>query len=294
MPRHHWLVALGACVSVLVGEMPVRSQAVLPLVHELNQEQLEQQGMMLIEDAIQLSRFQQYEWAIPRARLSTQLIPLRFESWYILGTLLVQEQEFEEGIKVLERAKGLESKESGIYSILGAAYFQSGDYESAIPELEAALGFGEESIEVLFDLGNAQFKSERYDAAIATYERSIALQDDFWPAINNIGLIRFEQGQLNEAIKYWERAIAINPDAAEPMLAVAVATYAQGNTTKGIELAKTALTLDNRYGDIEFLDENLWGVSLLEATETVFATPALESLLNDLAENAFQPEEMEP
>lgn len=294
MPRHQWFVALGACVSVLCVGTPVRSQAALPLVHELNQEQLEQQGMMLIEDAIQLSRFQQYEWAIPRAKLATQLVPNRFESWYILGTLLVQEQEFAEGIEVLNRAKRLDSKESGVYSILGAAYFQSGEYEKAIPELETALGFGDESIEVLFDLGNAQFKLERYDAAIATYKRSIKLRDDFWPAINNVGLIEFEQGNIKAAIEQWEKAIALDPTAAEPMLAVAVATYVQGNTTKGLELAKAALTLDSRYGDIEFLDENLWGEDLLKATEMVFATPTLQALFSELGENAFKPEEIEP
>lgn len=294
MPRHQWFVALGACVSVLCAGSPVRSQAVLPLAHELNQDQLEQQGMMLIEDAIQLSRFQQYEWAIPRAKLATQLVPTRFESWYILGTLLVQESEFEEGIRVLNRAKKLESEESGIYSILGAAYFQSGDYEKAIPELETALGFGDESIEVLFDLGNAQFKLERYDAAIATYKRSIKLRDDFWPAINNVGLIQFEQGKISEAIEHWEKAIALDPTAAEPMLAVAVATYVQGDTTKGLELAKEALILDSRYGEIEFLDENLWGAELLKATEIVFATPTLEALFSELAESAFQPEQIEP
>lgn len=294
MPRHQWFVALGACVSVLCTGTPVRSQAVLPLVHELNQDQLEQQGMMLIEDAIQLSRFQQYEWAIPRAKLATQLVPNRFESWYILGTLLVQEEEFTEGIRVLNRAKKLESKESGIYSILGAAYFQSGDYEKAIPELETALGFGDETIEVLFDLGNAQFKLERYDAAIATYKRSIKLRDDFWPAINNVGLIQFEQGKISEAIEHWEQAIALDPTAAEPMLAVAVATYVQGDTTQGLELAKEALILDSRYGDLEFLDENLWGEDLLKATEMVFATPTLEALFSELAENAFKPEQIEP
>jgi len=294
VPRHQWFVALGACVSVLCAGTPVRSQAVLPLIRELNQEQLEQQGMMLIEDAIQLSRFQQYEWAIPRAKLATQLVPTRFESWYILGTLLVQEGEFDEGIQVLNRAKQLNSKESGVHSILGAAYFQSGDYAKAIPELETALGLGDETIEVLFDLGNAQFKLERYDEAIATYERSIKLRDDFWPAINNIGLIQFEQGKISDAIKNWEEAIALDPTAAEPMLAVAVATYVQGNTTQGLELAREALTLDSRYGDIEFLDENLWGEDLLKATEMMFATPTLQALFSELGENAFKPEQIEP
>lgn len=290
MPRHHWLVALGACVSVFCVGTPVRSQTVMPLLQKFDQTQLEEQGLMLIEDAIQLSRFQQYDWAVPRARLATQLVPTKFESWYILGTLLVQQQDYEEGIRVLNLAQRLQPKEAGISSILGAAYFQSGQYEEAIAELQEAQQLGENTIEVLFDLGNSQFKLKQYDAAIATYEKAIGIQKDFWPGINNIGLIRFEQGRLDEAITHWQRAITIDPTAAEPQLAVAVATYVKGDQTKGLQLTRDALTLDSRYGDIEFLDENLWGETLLNATQTIFDTPTVQSLLDEIGNNAFQPE----
>jgi tetratricopeptide (TPR) repeat protein len=293
VPKHHWLVALGACASVLIMGTPVRSQTFLPLIHGINQEQLENQGLMMLEDAIQLSQFQLYEAAIPRARLATQLIPNRYESWYILGTLLVQQEDFEGGVRALSQAKRLDPKESGIYGVLGAAYFQSGDYAAAIPELEKALQLGDESIEILFDLGNAHFKLKQYDKAIATYERSIKLEPDFWPAINNIGLIRFEQGRFDDAIAQWQKAIAIDSTMAEPQLAVAVATYVRGDQAKGIALATDALNLDGRYGEIAFLDENLWGEQLLKATEELFATPALQAVFEDLTRKAFKPE-MEP
>ena len=273
---------------------PVGAQAVLPLTPAFNQEQLEEEGLKLIDDAIQLSRFQQFEWAIPRARLATQLVPNRFEGWYILGTLLVQEEDLEESIRALKRAKSIESGESGIYSILGAAYFQSEQYELAVPELERAIALGDESIEVLFDLGNAQLKLKDYNKAIVTYEKAVAIREDFWPAINNIGLIKYEQGKLDEAIALWEAAIEIDSTMAEPQLAVAVATYVKGNQEKGLELAQEALELDGRYGEIEFLDENLWGENLLKATEMVFATPSLQAVFDELTEKSFQPEEVTP
>lgn len=269
---------------------PGRSQSLLPLTQEFDQEQLEEEGFKLVQDAIQLSRFQQYEWAIPRARLATQLVPNRFEGWYILGTLLVQEEEVEEGIQALKKAKRLDSSESGIFAILGAAYFQQGEYELAVPELETALGLGDNSIEVLFDLGNAQLKLARYDDAIATYEQAIIQRDDFWPAINNIGLIQYEQGKIDQAIQQWEASVAIDPAMAEPQLAIAVATYVKGDRDTGLALAKAALELDGRYGDLDFLDENLWGEALLRDTETLFATPTIQAILQGISDSAFQPE----
>lgn len=291
MARYRWLVTLGACVTLLCTGTPVRSQSYAPLLRDLDTEQLEKQGMMLVEDAIQLSRFQQYDWAIPRAKLATQLVPTRYEAWYILGTLYVQQQQLDAGISTLQKAKRIAPKEAGIHSILGSAYFQNQQYELAIAELETALTLNdqkEDSVEVLFDLGNAQFKLQHYDAAIATYEKAIALQEDFWPAINNIGLIHFEQDRIDEAVTKWQEAIAIDPTAAEPQLAVGVATYIQGNRQKGLQLSEAALTLDGRYSELDFLEENLWGSQLLQATETVFKTPRLQALLDELAAKSFK------
>ncbi|WP_099239750.1 tetratricopeptide repeat protein [Synechococcus sp. BDU 130192] len=294
MPKHRWLVALGACVCVLwMGNSPVRSQAVLPLRRDFDQAQMEQQGLMLIEDAIQLSRFQQYEWAIPRAKLATQLVPERFEAWYILGTLLVQERELDAGIQALTTAKRLNPRESGVHSILGSAYFQQGDYEGALRSLKTATQLGDNSIETLFDLGNTQYKLKQYDAAIATYNQAVALDATFWPGINNIGLIQYEQGKVDAAIDSWQKAIALDPTAAEPQLAVAVATYTKGDRAKGLELTRTALDLDGRYGEIDFLVENLWGEKLIQATQAVFDTPTVQAFFTELDRRAFQPE-MEP
>ncbi|PSN05790.1 cytochrome c biogenesis factor, partial [filamentous cyanobacterium CCT1] len=43
-----------------------------------------------------------------------------------------------------------------------------------------------------------------------------------------------------------------------------------------------ALELDSRYGDLEFLEENLWGTDLLAATESFFAAPTVRALLAQL------------
>ncbi|MEB3224248.1 MAG: tetratricopeptide repeat protein [Synechococcus sp.] len=293
MPKRRWLVALGACVSLLCLETPARSQAVLPLGRDFDQPQLEQQGLMLIDDAIQLSRFQQYEWAIPRAKLATQLVPERFEAWYILGTLLVQERELDAGIDALLTAQRLNPRESGVHSILGSAYFQQGDYEAALRSLNTATRLGDNSIETLFDLGNTQYMLKQYSGAITTYEKAVALDATFWPGINNIGLIQYEQGNVDAAIKTWQKAIALDPTAAEPQLAVAVATYMKGDRNKGLELTRAALDLDNRYGEIDFLIENLWGEQLIQATRIVFDTPVVQALFSELQEKTFRPE-MEP
>jgi hypothetical protein len=63
------------------------------------------------------------------------------------------------------------------------------------------------------------------------------------------------------------------------MLAIAVATYAQGNRERGLALGEEALRIDPRYGEIDFLVENLWGSRLLEDTKKFLDTPRIQATL---------------
>ena len=105
MPKLSWLFSLFACVGLSSVVLPVRGQALLPYVPKLDSERLEQQGLELLQEAIQLIKFQQYDLALSRAELSTQLAPGSYESWFILGSLYVQQDKLDQGIRVLEKAK---------------------------------------------------------------------------------------------------------------------------------------------------------------------------------------------
>ena len=236
-----------------------------------------------------LVRFQQYELALPRAKLATQLAPNNFRGWFILGSLYVQQQKVDEGIRILRRARALAPDEAGILFTLGSAYFQKGDYSTSVNVLEKGLKLvKEDAPEALFDLGNAYFKLQDYSKAIATYEKSFDQEKNFWPAINNIGLVQYEKGDSQGAIENWQRAIAIDEKAAEPQLAVAVALFAQGQQESGLALGEKALAIDSRYADLDFLKENLWGESLIKDTETFLRTPQMQAVLARLGEPSLE------
>lgn len=234
MPKLNWLFCVLACAGVWSISLPATGQALLPYTPELNAEQLEQQGLQLAEEAIQLVRFQQYELALPRAKLATQLAPDRFEAWFILGSLYIQQEELDEGIKVLKTALTLAPEEAGIKFTLGNAYFQKGNYAAAATELEEGLTMKPDVPAALFDLGNAYLKLAKYSEAIESYEKAVAQDKSFWPAMNNIGLIEYEQGNIDEALERWQAAVAIDNEQAEPKLAVAIALFLKENKRKGL------------------------------------------------------------
>jgi len=283
MPKHHWFISFFACLNltaIAVGS--VSAQALLPYTLDLNSEHLEAQGQELIEDAIQLVRFQQYDLALPYAKLSTQLASEDYESWFVLGSLLSQQENFDEAIIALQRAYNLNPNEAGILLSLGSVYFQKQDYEMAAQKLEAALSLNPEAIDGLFDLGNTYLLLKRYSEAIEVYQKSVNIEPQFWPSINNIGLVHYEQGNPQKAIEYWQQATAVDDQATEPNLAIAVAWYSLGQKDKAFALAESALSLDPRYADLEFLRENLWGDRLLADTKIFLETPQIQALLEEL------------
>lgn len=259
--------------------LPVGAQALLPYSLQLDSQELEQQGIALFQDALQLVQIGQYQLALPRAQLAVQLAPNTYETWFVLGTLYVQQKELDKGIDILLKARSLAPEEAGISFTLGSAYFQKGEYNTAIGEIEAGLKIEPDAVEALFDLGNSYLMLERYDESIAAYERAIARDEEFWPAINNIGLVEYERGNPQGAVGYWRSAASLEPEAAEPQLAIAVALFARGNTEEGLRLGEAALEIDRKYAEIEFLRENLWGDRLIADTRQFLDTPQIQAFI---------------
>ncbi|TRV49821.1 MAG: tetratricopeptide repeat protein [Microcystis panniformis Mp_MB_F_20051200_S9] len=126
-----------------------------------------------------------------------------------------------------------------------------------------------------------------YNEAINSYQKALSEDKQFWPALHNIGLIRYEQGDTKAALKAWNEAVSIDNKHPEPQLAIAVALFKQGNKNQAIKLGQAALALDNRYGKITFLEENLWGKTLLQDTQLFFALPQIQSIIKDSSPTSF-------
>ena len=68
MFKNHWLLSVIACAGLWNTALPVKGQALTPYVPSLNAEKLEQRGLELAENAVQLVRFQQYDAALSQAK----------------------------------------------------------------------------------------------------------------------------------------------------------------------------------------------------------------------------------
>lgn len=279
VPNRKLVISALVLMGLLGMPRSVSGQALVPHALRLDQAKLQQQGLTLAQEAAQLAQFQQYELALQRARLATQLAPKSPEIWSLLGGLYLQTNDIDNGITALQKAQSLDGKSSAVLFALGSAYFQKGKYSQAAEYLKAGLQIKPNVPGALFDLGNTYLMLGQLSDAIAQYEKAITQEKNFWPAINNIGLIKYESGNVDEAIQRWQAASAIDDKAAEPRLATAVALYTKGDRQQGLALAESAIRLDNRYADLKFLKENLWGDRLLADTKKLLETPQIQAAI---------------
>ncbi|MGY6529914.1 MAG: tetratricopeptide repeat protein [Cyanobacterium sp.] len=282
MLYRHWLLSVLVMLGVTFNPARVKAQAVIPYTPDVNSEVLAPYGSQLLQDAVQLIRFREYDLALSRAKLAARLVPNQYETWFILGTLHLQQRNNQAGVDAFVRARELAPDEPEVLFALGNSYFQVGDYQSAVDTLRAGLALdGNGSAQVFFDLGNSYLQLQQFPSAIASYQKSFDLDEEFWPAINNIGLAEYEKGNKDRAIALWRDTMAMDESQAEPILAIAVALYHQGKQSEAIRMATQALKLDGKYGNFDYLILNLWGDNLMADTRVFFANPTVKRIVED-------------
>jgi len=279
VPKRSSLISLLVVCSLWSMPRAAYAQALIPHTLQLDAAKLEQQGLSLAQEAAQLAQFQQFELALPRARLASQLAPKSDKVWFLLGGLYLQTKNVDGGIAALKKAQSLNPKNGDVQFALGSAYFQQQKYQDAVGYFQTGLKLKPNDPEGLFDLGNAYYVMGKLPAAVTQYNKAVSIEKKFWPAINNVGLILYEQGNVPGAIKQWQSAVAIEKQAAEPLLAMAVALYTKGEHGQGLAMGEAALRIDDRYGDLDFLKQNLWGQRLLGDTKKFLESPRIQATL---------------
>ncbi len=145
-----WLLAILASVSV--GASPIRAQALLPHTTRINFGNLEEQALNLAREAAQLAQFEQYELALPRARLAVQLAPKAFQTQGILGSIYLRKERYDEAIASLTLAHQLKKDEPTILFSLGAAYLRNKNYPEAISNLKQGLTIDPKAATAMFGI----------------------------------------------------------------------------------------------------------------------------------------------
>ncbi len=128
------------------------------------------------------------------------------------GIRQYREENFEEAIEILKKAREKEPESSTAAFFLGMAYKQTMDFTNAAPQLEAAVTLFPHIREALTQLIDALYQTEKFPEAkkwIAVAEQeNISL-----PEVTYVkGLILAKENRNQEAVEAFEKAKKLNPE----------------------------------------------------------------------------------
>ena len=171
---------------------------------------------------------------------------------FVLGTILRQQNRFDEALDEFTESSLLMPSFAETHSQLSYLFYRTDDTDNALAEARTALSIDPANAEAYRYLGLALYADGHYDAALHAFdeslvrepERSVAnadayfdmgvthhdqgdmrraaiayrhalsLRPDFWEAHSNLGAVLHDQGKLDEAIAEYRSAKRLRPDEA--------------------------------------------------------------------------------
>jgi len=269
--------------------------AMVPYVFLPPPKGLEEAGLGIAEEAVQMLRLGQPEYAARLAELTVRLLPNDPRGWVLLAESQLRNDKSDLALYALAKAKALDPNNPGIWFAEGALALRNGKPTDALGLIQKGLQLDQKNAGAYFDLGNAHILLNQPEQALRAFNRAAALRANFWEAINNQGLVLFERGQRREAMNRWRKVLTIKPSVAESSLALAAALHSEQptNTTEAFQLAESALADDPNYVKEEYQKEQLWGPLLRDAARRLLAEPSLKPAVERAKANATGTQEAE-
>jgi tetratricopeptide (TPR) repeat protein/predicted DNA-binding transcriptional regulator len=130
---------------------------------------------------------------------------------------LVEEQDYAEILRLLERSKSSQGKAqqtklSNELFLEGLLFQMQGKWLEAIESYDRAIFFKPDLHEAWCNRGHALDELGRYEEAIKSYNRAISFKPDYYESWSNRGNSLGNLGDYEESIESFDRALAIKSD----------------------------------------------------------------------------------
>ena len=141
-----------------------------------------------------------------------ELNPKEAREWFLLGNSHIQNGQYKEAIKYLEKAVELNHKDCLNWYWLGNSYNQNGQYKEAIKCFKKATNLDSKDYLNWYWLGNSYNQNGQYKEAIECLEKAAKLNPNDYLNWHWLFNSYNQNGQYNEAAESLKKAIELNPD----------------------------------------------------------------------------------
>lgn len=189
----------------------------------------------------ELVRKGNYEAAITKLKIATDLLRNDARAWNYLGLAYHGVGQYGEAIISYQRAQQLDQNLAAARYNLGELYLEQGNPVSAADELAIFTALQPKSVEGWVRLGDAHLQNQRLDRAQTSYYTALNLKRETPEAFNGLGLILLQRKNPRDAYRYFVEANKYDSNYAPAILNMAVVAQSH------LSALPTALTKYREY-----------------------------------------------
>ncbi len=185
---------------------------------------------------------------------------------------LYNEGRYDDALDVLREGLALYPSAVELHVGVGYARLARDEFAWARRAFDEALVLDPEHEDALAGSGELLLKFGRVDEAMRTFDTTLALgYEDDTDLMLQIGRALFREGYIEPALDFFERGVAHAPDNAEAVACVGYAQHRLGRDADALATLRTALALDNGFGEARvYLANLLYDAGELEAALAEF------------------------
>jgi tetratricopeptide (TPR) repeat protein len=172
----------------------------------------------LFDLALDLSRKNRYEAAIPEWRKALELSPEDNDAKHVhynLAVALTETGQGDEAMEHLRKVLAIDPNHPQANANLGVALARKGSVDEALPLLEKAAELAPLDVKNLINLAGALTEKGRAPEAVRRCRQALVIDPEYHEAHNTLAVALVATGELDQAIPHFEKALAADPDSAE-------------------------------------------------------------------------------
>lgn len=171
---------------------------------------------------------------------------------YQLGTLMIQEENYEGALNYFKNAVAIAPGESEYWNTLAAMYYNTNNSDKALYCFLESLKRNPNNWQTLRNLGTLYNSKNNFEKAIAYYTKALALTPDRGLILNDRANVKFLSNDFTGAINDCEAALAIKQDASDAFLTKAKSLIKLGKSDDAFRVLVRAEQLDSQNPEILF------------------------------------------
>jgi len=178
------------------------------------------------------------------SNLARESVWLESRSAFAHGRALIFDKQYDEAIRLLERAVRLDPTGAIAYNALGIAYLEKPDYPKALAAFDDAVNRASLWAYAWHNKALAEIQMGNYRAAINSYKHGIEVAPQYYYLPYNLGALYQSLNRLHDAELQYKKAGSLAPTRGEPDNALGTIRAIQGKKAEARRLFELALQKD--------------------------------------------------